>query len=1372
MKLTAAEAAVAALERYMLQVARNIADREKIKTDHDQATLDSLVGAFPDPDKLSAFADAMPATPDLKALMAAFPNPVVLGTMVNDTLGGDIKLFAVLAEKGCKRDPALLKTLADKLQSDPGILANFKSMLSEGGLAKNPDALAAMLQGGCDGNADRFATVCGKFANPGERAALDAVLSAGGMGTAPEAFGALAGRGDGDVLKQLTVDFAAPADQAKLSGLMTKGGMDGRAAGRPDMLADVIEHGLGNNPARLVELYDGFAPSPPAAEDLGSLEAMLTAFDGTDKRAGQRLNSAITGFLNRYNTGPPPPVPLMTEAQAAARLRTPFMTNLNALCGTAGAPDVVANAASSGAGVASARPLPPQQVGTGAVEASLDGPAAARLLDGALAEPDRTQAAILSDASTILKGAADDLGASVAGDADAERTTQTTDATAALKDLTDALVAKLEGATLAEIEAVRVATRQLLPLADTEPNVAARDAAIVQIKASGDAIDLALKRLAAATATAAGPAGVATQALGLTLARAAGAPAAEQAALKGLMETAQLAAGASAASAGDPAALAAAAKKGVDDVTPGGDRAAAYKVLDDAAERCTAAANAATATLMAAPRPVEIALIDHAARCADEAARAGQAAVDQTKGQAALKAAKAAADAVALAVRTTAAAADTAAAFRSATAKPMMAAATQANAARDAIERMPANTVGRDDMQLAADVAAASARFAALTEADRAALVATGDPALEQAAKDAAYRKAAETKGSPPDAGEVTAQITTANLAAVTAATAADTARVALTASALPAVLPALYENLIEACAVAAEAALGAAREAENKVNRDTALTAAGAAATAAAEGARKLAEYQITQAKTILSAQQGTANGVTTAARTNGEADLVAGNPVSPAHKSALITSTGNATRAMADSGAALLSELMAPPVPPAAASAIHTAFSDAAEKTALAAAPGASCIAQIEACEAYRAAQDALSAKAITDFGVAVGVAALTPPGGANAGAIQPAARAIEAGQAAAKAATSSCTAFKEAARKVKIEIARHVARLQQIDVAKRTVTETADLNALQNRPVGVDQKIADADARQLACTASLTALDARCRDLMMWINQHHQGAANSEEVVTAAGMTNILKGEKHKHAGAMGKDDLIRNAASLVAAPYTGAAAAQTPHAAVLAPNPNPYPAETTSADLAHIAERHVYETMERNGRSFPPQEEYIVGALSKADWIGAQHPRVRPQAVKDLAKATDAAKTTSMLPETITGANMAAFVTSAIQKAKEAANPNTLLAAMTAGLPPVPGGPAVLPNAYQTAVNGVWDEYDVNVDVPSPPPPTISIHLGFELNTRKWTPPPGPPPAPPQAVPTEAVLGQMYPNPGPDVDSIIPSDMLTIGRAIGI
>lgn len=1372
MKLTIAEAAVAALERYELQLVRNIAGRANIETDHDNATLDTLKGAFPDADKLSAFADAMPAAPDLKTLMAAFPDPAVLGTMVTDTLGGDIKLFAVLAEKGCKRDPALLKTLADKLQSDPGILANFKAMLSEGGLAKNPDALAAILQGGCDGDADKFATVCGKFATPGDRAALESVLSEGGMGTAPEAFGALAGRGNGDVLKQLTVSFAGPANQAKLSGLMTKGGMDGRAAGRPDMLADVIEHGLGNNPARLIELYDGFAPPPPAAEKLDSLEEMLAAFDGTDQRAGQRLNSALTGFKNRYDAGPPVPNPLMTEAQAAARLRTPFMTNLDALCGTAGMPDVVVNAASSGAGVASARPLPPQQVGMGAVEASLDGPAAARLLDGALAEPDRTQAAILSDASTILKGAADDLGASVAGAANAERTTETTDATAALKNLTDVLVAKLEGATLEEIEAVRVATRQLLPLADTEPNATARDAAIAQIKTSGDAIDLALKRLAAATAAAAGPAGVATQALGLTLVRAAGAPAAEQATLKSLMETAQLAASASCASAGDPVVLAVAAKKRVDDSTPGPDRAAAYKVLDDEAERCTAAANAATATLMAAPRPVEVALIDHTARCADEAARAGQAAVDQAIGQAALQAAKAAADAVALAVRTTAGAADTAAAFRSATAKPMMAAATQANAARDAIERLPANTAGRDDMQLAADVAAASARFAALTEADRAALVAAGDPALEQAAKEAAHRKAAETKGSPPDAGEVTAQITTANLAAVTAATAADTARIALEQSALPAVLPAQYENLIEASAVAAEAALVAAREAENKVNRDTALTAASTAAAAAAEGARKLAKYQIDEAKIILSDQQGAANSVTTAARTNGEADLVAGNPVAPAHKSALITSTANATRAMADSGAALLSELMAPPVPPAAATAIHTAFSDAAEKTAVAAAPGASCIAQIEAFEAYRDAQEALSDQAVIDFAAAVTDPALTPPVGANAGAIQPAARAIEAGQAAAKAATSSCSAFKEAARKVKIEITRHVARLEKIDVATRTPTEIADLNALQNRPVDVDQQIADADARQLACTVSLNALDVSCRDLMMWINRHHHGVANSEEIVTAAGMTNILKGEKHKHAGAMGKDDLIRNAASLVGAPFAGPPAMQIAHPAVGPPAASPYPPENTGTDLAHIAERHVYDTMERNGRSFPPQEEYIVGALSKADWIGFQPPRVRPQAVKDLAKATDGAKTTSMLPETITGANIAAFVTSAIQKAKEAASPNTLLAAMTAGLPAVPVGPAVVPNAYQTAVNNVWDEHDVTVDVPSPPPPTISIHLGFELDTRKWTPPPGPPPAPAQAVPTEAVLGQLYPNPGLDVDSIIPSDMLTIGRAVGI
>ncbi|MEP4195551.1 MAG: hypothetical protein ABJL99_07945 [Aliishimia sp.] len=147
------------------------------------------------------------------------------------------------------------------------------------------------------------------------------------------------------------------------------------------------------------------------------------------------------------------------------------------------------------------------------------------------------------------------------------------------------------------------------------------------------------------------------------------------------------------------------------------------------------------------------------------------------------------------------------------------------------------------------DVATTSARNAALTGADADAMTGGDKAALEQAAKDAAYRSAAATSVGVPSDETVTLAIAAADKAAVDATSAAELARTTL-AGLTMATDTADYAAKIKDLADKAQAALTAAAGAVDETKRNNARDKAKECATAAAVATKALALHHQTKAK------------------------------------------------------------------------------------------------------------------------------------------------------------------------------------------------------------------------------------------------------------------------------------------------------------------------------------------------------------------------------------------------------------------------------------------------------------------------------------------------------------------------------------------
>jgi hypothetical protein len=294
------------------------------EAEHDQAALSRLHG-----EARQAVADLGGAA-NGKKLRQAFPDADRLEGFVAECLGGQHKLLGKLLVEGCGGDARRLKSFGDAF-ADAGSRQRLGRLLSSGGLAANPDALAALLRVGCGGDAGQFKALTERLTDADDPTVeteglknLHKVITAGGLGDHPEVLGHLLktgcpgkpedgawdfekfcaefGKSPADLAKLLTTggfakkatpppvfpeamatmlatgcdgdaaklrDLARSPDIAKVKGLLEGGGL----GQHPDALAHAYKLGCDGDPAELAALHDAFEGSGPPK--LGRLKAML-----------------------------------------------------------------------------------------------------------------------------------------------------------------------------------------------------------------------------------------------------------------------------------------------------------------------------------------------------------------------------------------------------------------------------------------------------------------------------------------------------------------------------------------------------------------------------------------------------------------------------------------------------------------------------------------------------------------------------------------------------------------------------------------------------------------------------------------------------------------------------------------------------------------------------------------------------------------------------------------------------------------------------------------------------------------------------------------------------------------------------------------
>lgn len=1241
MKLADATLLVAKLEREAALLAAAISATSAARSALSAPALEKLTEAFPSPAKAKAFLEGMPKTPNAEAILGAFASPAALAKLVDTTLGGNVRALAVLAERGCNRDPAKLKTFAETFDGD----ADFQVVFTQGGFAERPEALAALLQVGCGGDPATLKTLCEKFKNPADALKLAGALGAGGLGQSPEALGALAAQGHGDALKRLADQFTTPDDHGKLADLLTKGGLGGKAPGRPALLADVIRDGLGNDPARLKELHAGFIADGDAG--LRQMADMLTALDGNDQNGGKRLRSAIEGFkLN--NAG-------LSDAGAAQKLRDPFMKSIAAKGRAAAAPDIAGGSADRGAAAAATIKPPPVTLVAGRLDELLAAPGAAQPDAMAQALILGPQAAGLAGGPALIAARAAGLGhAAASGDADPVFTGETKSRSEALKLATAALLKPMEGPVPQAVADLQALADTLLDRLTEEPDAPVRAAALTAASEAGQAITTALRRLSASNLARSGPAGAAVADLAVVSAQRAGASEAEKAALAALASATMTAAAAVAAAGGDLDASTQAAGEAINGLEAG-QRIVETGRRNEAAKAAATHATAAAAELAKAPAPVDPALVARVAHLAALSAMAGSEAPGKPEAQAALDAAKLAGEAAAAAASRVAAASRQAAAMASTEAKKSLVAGVHC----DRVEALLATAgQGAQAAQVAEVAAAVRAGALSLDAAERALTVG------EAAATDTAKAAMARAPGDP--------------LVATTQANAAAQAAGLLAAAeALKLDTPPLTSALVLAAQAAAQEALRIAPVAVDPAIRKTALEQARDALKKVAAAGEGFAAAQLAAAKTALKTQQKTRATTASASRDALVTDWMPGGPGTMAPAAA--AANYEACRAaLNDTAGAYLSEFVL--TDPA----VGTARDAAVEAAALAAVPGADRLSRITALETARDADKAVAVKALGEADLLVNALPAAPVDadasdaeltGGRDQLFRDASAALEAASAAAARWRESAVAVVEAVRVATAEFAA---------IAGKSPAETTDEVQVTARQVPADNEVVAARAQQAlfkGAASTMMQLHGKTGAWARWVNlQGKHANAMANDIVNTHGIAIGQASEGARNAEnftAMPRETLIRNAATLkrqMVLPGAGTNYTE--------------PCTMSAAGDAvnrkkHIAGRHGRESYEYGNLADggPTPEQYAAARVLAARFTsgvaspthpasGDKAPPTADPKLKNLVKlGHDREKVNSLLPEEVTNTNLTAVTQKALIALRDAMTPPTMAQLMS-------------------------------------------------------------------------------------------------------
>ncbi|MCX7560147.1 hypothetical protein OS190_11260 [Sulfitobacter sp. F26204] len=191
--------------------------------------------------------------------------------MKDGGVGQAPKAFAVMMRDGCGNDPAALKALLDKTNSDSG-RTGMKALLAnagmDGSVAGAENCMAEMLQasgGDPDSRATGFANLIkgidGTMADN-----FKTMLDKGGLAGHPKVLAPLIAKGCGNDARKLgllaeNISGNATA-QDNLAGLVNKGGFGAKVSGgadtntKPECFAELFETGCGGSPAELVNLLN------------------------------------------------------------------------------------------------------------------------------------------------------------------------------------------------------------------------------------------------------------------------------------------------------------------------------------------------------------------------------------------------------------------------------------------------------------------------------------------------------------------------------------------------------------------------------------------------------------------------------------------------------------------------------------------------------------------------------------------------------------------------------------------------------------------------------------------------------------------------------------------------------------------------------------------------------------------------------------------------------------------------------------------------------------------------------------------------------------------------------------------------------------
>jgi hypothetical protein len=1258
-----------------------------------ESDIEDLAAKLGGLDKVEALARAMPDQPTMTEIIAALGGAEAFGTFTAQTLGGNVDALAMLADKGCKRDPAALADIATKFADEPETLGN---MLSEGGLGNHPEAFAQVFADGCNGNADDLLAFCKTFDSPAKRAALGDALDEGGLGQAPAALASLASENNGELLLKVAQD----ADKTALGDLLLTGGMGGEPPDHPDTLRAVLTDALGGDPKRLKDLHDAF---PHDGSDMSEMQAFFQAMNGKslggEAMAGKRMDTLMKAFDRRE--GP------LSSDQLAAKLYDPYFVKVTEAATDARASD------ESGAGtidhaakaIADRAALPKGQIADAMMQA-LPEEAGVGLLAQLTADPEAQkqleQAQVRLDLAGINDAALREDTEERAADEEVSEATRA--AIAKTDELRVALAGKLDGGTPKDVDDLTRAAEVCVDAARAEPGADLRVAALDSAKLAMATAREALQRQAAQMLTTLGDAGDQQSALAATGRMAAQAEN-DPTASKGEKAAMLAAVGA----AGDALGAKALANQAADTGTLAGKVAAACaerlgkpvdspEVINELARLKKVAQEAAkmaeglTKALKVAPVPIDPGLLVQAGRVAQDAVQAALATADEPAMKAALAAGKALADAVAKGASGMAASAEIAQAFASDKAKPAVLALNDIDAIKAALLRDKAAATGPtpdidtklDGLQGASAQASTSALAAA--ELDRIDGMDTGD--LTASAEWAAQRQAAL------DGVDYEVAKDAANDLARTAATAAGDAADALAGKPAP-----IDDTLIKAASKAAQEAAQAALGAVDPVVRDKAVSDGQRAALAAAKALGDNAAHQLAARS---SASKGTARASVNASR--GPADSFATDPV--AGRAALGGAMKDALRDLGEAAASQLMDLASED------SGVQDARAAAAKAAAAADRPGASQLKQLLSIKADCAAQGVLARLATARAGGAVTGLALVPPPTWPPALVSPPppphyvqattpATPTEADMQAAtllcEAAITAGTKWQSSATQYR-DAAREFLKLAgKTPEPKRTTAEKDDfakIDSMTDGATGAPKELADAKTALAGMNTTTSMLETKAQALMHAVqiarikfnppgdqfdSANTSFDAADANLENAAGFAAIIGTRAFKTVGLpdgsketfgpASRDSLMTTGANMAKAPLPGDF--EDPDAPP-PPPPRPRLAMSNNADitghadckldLEHMCERHC-----RSHFSFAPGELMHEEDVLACAMLLARTKKVNKAASNGAAtefysqdekaiKKMGSGKTTTLWPEGASADDIAAAATLALVKLK--------------------------------------------------------------------------------------------------------------------